>query len=47
MHACLVAQLCPTLCKPMDCSPPDFSVHGIFQAGIPEWIAISSSRGSS
>ena len=28
----LVAQLCPTLCNPMDCSPPGFSVHGIFYA---------------
>ena len=40
------AQLCPTLCNPMDCSPPGSSVHGIFQAGILECIAISSSRGS-
>ena len=31
----------------MDCSPPDFSVHGIFQARILEWVAMSSSRGSS
>ena len=31
----------------MDCSPPGFSVHGIFQAGILEWVAISSSRGYS
>ena len=38
---------CPTLCDPMDCSPPGSSVHGIFQAGILEWVAISSSRGSS
>ena len=30
-----------------DCSPPGSSVHGIFQAGILEWVAISSSRGSS
>ena len=44
---CLVAQLCPILCDPMDCSPPGSSVHGIFQARIPEWVAISSSRGSS
>ena len=36
----LVAQLCPTLCDPMDCSPPDFSVHGILQARILEWIAL-------
>ena len=35
------------LCNPMDCSPPGFSVHGIFQAKILEWVAISSSRGSS
>ena len=31
-----VAQLCPTLCDPMDCSLPDSSVHGIFQARILE-----------
>ena len=43
----LVAQLCPTLCDPMDCSPSDFSDHGIFQARILEWVAISFSRGSS
>ena len=40
-------QLCPTLCDPMDNSPPDSSVHGILQARILEWVAISSSRGSS
>ena len=34
-------------CDPMDCSPPGSSVHGIFQAEILEWIAISSTRGSS
>ena len=34
-------------CNPMDCSPPGSSVHGILQARILEWIAISSSRGSS
>ena len=44
---CLVAQLCPTLCDPMDCSPPGSSVHGILQARILEWVAISFSRGSS
>ena len=32
---------------PMDCRPPGFSVHGIFQARILEWVAISFSRGSS
>ena len=42
-----VAQLCLTLCDPMDCSPPASSVHGIFQARILEWIAFSFSRGSS
>ena len=42
-----VAQLCPTLCDSMDCSLPGSSVHGIFQAIVLEWIAISFSRGSS
>ena len=36
----LVTQLCPTLCDPMDCSPPGSSVHGILQARILEWVAI-------
>ena len=36
--ACSVSQLCPTLCDPMDCSPPGFSVHGILQARILEWV---------
>ena len=40
-------QLCPTLCDPMDCSLPGFSVHGILQARILEWVAISLSMGSS
>ena len=40
---CSVAQSCPILCDPMDCSPPGSSVHGIFQAGIPEGVVISSS----
>ena len=35
-----------TLCDPTDCSPPGSSVHGIFQARILEWVAISYSRGS-
>ena len=34
-------------CDPMDCSPPGSSVHGIYQAGILEWVIISFSRGSS
>ena len=42
-----VTQLCPTLCNPVDCSPPGSSVHGILQARILEWVAISFSRGSS
>ena len=41
-----VTQLCPTLCNPMDCSLPGFFVHGILQARILEWVAISFSRGS-
>ena len=36
-----VAQSCPTLCDPVDCSLPGFSIHGIFQAGVLEWVAIS------
>ena len=44
---CLVVQSCPTICCPMDCSPPGFSVHGILQARMLEWVAISYSRGSS
>ena len=43
----LVAQLCPTVCDPMDCSPPGSTVHGILQARILERIAMPSSRGSS
>ena len=42
-----VAQSCPTLCDPMDCSTPGSSVHGILQARILEWVAISFFRGSS
>ena len=43
----LVAQLCPTLCNPMDCGSIGFSVHGSPQARILEWVAIAFSRGSS
>ena len=42
-----IAQLCPTLCDPMDCSLLGSSVHRIFQARVLEWVAISVSRGSS
>ena len=40
----LATQLCLTLCDPMDCSLPGFFVHGIFQARVLEWVAISFSR---
>ena len=43
----LVAQLCLTLCDPMDCSLPGIPIHGIIQARILEWAAVDSSRGSS
>ena len=43
---CLVAKSCLTLFDPMDCSPPGSSVHGISQARILEWVAISFSRSS-
>ena len=42
-----VAHSCPTLCNPMDCSLPGSSIHGIFQASVLEWVAISFSRRSS
>ena len=42
-----VTQSCLTLCDPVDCSPPGSSVHGILQARILEWVAISFSRGFS
>ena len=42
-----VTQSCPTLCGPMDCSLRGFSIHGIFQARVLEWVAISFPRGSS
>ena len=43
----LVAELCPTLCDPMDCSPPDSFVHGILQVRTLEWVAMPSSGRSS
>ena len=50
IHGCgkvEAAQSCLILCSPMDCSPPGSSVHGISQARIQEWVAISFSRGPS
>ena len=44
LSTCSVVQLCPTLCHPMDCSPPGSSVHGIFQARILEWVVILFSK---
>ena len=46
VHAKLL-QLCLTLYDPMDCSPPGSSVHGVLQASILEWVAVSLSGGSS
>ena len=46
MHANLL-QLCPAVCDPVDCSLPGSSVHGILQARILEWVAISFSGRSS
>ena len=49
-NKCLCAkssQSCPTLCDPMNYSPPGSSVHGILQATILEWVVISFSRASS
>ena len=45
--SCLVPKSCPSLCDPIDCSPPGSSVHGILQARTLEWVAMSCSRGSS
>ena len=42
-----VHQSCPSLCDPMDCSPPDSTVHRILQARILEWVATPSTTGSS
>ena len=47
VHVCVCTQLYPTLCNIINCSLPVFSVHGIFQARIMVWVAISYSRGSS
>ena len=47
VDCCLLAQSCPTLCDPMDCSPPVSCVLGILQARILEWVAMPFSRRSS
>ena len=44
MHESEVAQSCPTLSNPMNCSPPGSLVHGIFQARVLEWVAIAFSK---
>ena len=46
-YFCLVAKSCPTLCNPMNCSPPGSSVHGISQARILNWVCHFLLRGSS
>ena len=47
LRVCSVAQSCPTLCDPMDCSPPGSPVRGMLQARILEWVALPLSRESS
>ena len=42
-----VGQSCLTVCDPVHCSPPGSSIHGVLQARILEWVAVSFSRGSS
>ena len=44
---CASSQVCPALCHAVDCSPPGPSVRGTLQAGMLEWVAMPSSRGSS
>ena len=44
---CSVIKSCPTLCDPMDCSLLGYSVHGVFQGRILEWVAISFTKESS
>ena len=46
-HMIIWSESCLTLCNPVDCSLPGSSVHGFFQARVPEWVVISFSRGSS
>ena len=47
LHASKSRHSCPSLCNPLDCSPPGSNVHGILQARILEWVTMPSSKGSS
>ena len=47
VYACMLSQSCLTICDSMDSSPPGSSIHGLLQARVLEWVAISSSRGPS
>ena len=47
IYSAKLLQSCPTLCDPMDCSPPGSSVQQILQTRTLEWVATPSSRGSS
>ena len=48
LHVCLcLVTSVMSLCDPVDCTPPGFSVHGVFPARILEWVAMPFSRGSS
>ena len=47
LDACVYGESCPTVCDPVDCSPPGPSVHGILQASLLEWVAISYYKRSS
>ena len=47
IYTCLVARSCSTPCDPMDCNPPGSSTHGILQARILEWVAMTFSRQTS
>ena len=47
VHVCAVCWSCPTLCDPMECSPPCSPVHGVFQPRILGWVAMPFSRGFS
>ena len=44
-YVCMSAKSCPTLCHPLDCSPPGSSVHGILQVRILKWVAVALFQG--